>query len=94
MDSRILNSLREQISNFPDVNASRIKTIFEPNADTLVVYFTDDHTPTYWSELDDYLLLGRHADTEQVTGVMVEYFSEWLLAATDLAHKSKQLVAA
>ena len=44
--------------------------------------------------LDDYLLLGRHADTEQVTGVMVEYFSEWLLAATDLAHKSKQLVAA
>ena len=94
MDSRILASLRRQISDFPEVQAQAIETIFEPDADTLVVYFTADHTPTYWSELDDYLLLGRHADSEQVTGVMIEYFSEWLLLATEMAQRGRMLVTA
>jgi hypothetical protein len=87
-------SLQKQIPDFPAIEASAIETHYNPPADTLVVYFRVDHHPTYWSEIDDYLLLGRKIGTEEITGVMIEYFSEWLLMATDMAQKAKALVTA
>ena len=90
MDTNILSSLQQQIPGLPAIDPEQVETGYNPGVDTLVVYFTHDRTPTYWDELDDYLLLGRKVDSDEVTGVMIEYFTEWLLRATRNAYEVRE----
>jgi hypothetical protein len=53
---------------------------YNPKADSLTVYFTDQPAPSVWEDIDDYVYIGFASDDEtRVTGVMIEHFSKWLL---------------
>jgi hypothetical protein len=89
MESELLAAIRAQIPGLPVVDPAQLAPKYNPLADTLVVYLTPDHKGTVWSELDDYLLLGREEQSGAVTGIMIEYFSEWLLLAASHAYQGK-----
>jgi len=53
---------------------------YNPKADSLTVYFTDQPVPSVWEDIDDYVYIGfASGDETRVTGVMIEHFSKWLL---------------
>src|SRR6185503_10259155 len=54
---------------------------YNPKADALTVYFTDEPVPSVWEDIDKYVYIGFASEDEtRVTGVMIEHFSQWLLA--------------
>ena len=55
---------------------------YNPHADSLTVYFTDNPVPSVWEDIDDYVYIGFASDDEAiVTGVMIEHFSKWLFVS-------------
>lgn len=53
---------------------------YNPKADALTVYFTDQLVPSVWEDIDKCVYIGFVSDDETiVTGVMIEHFSQWLL---------------
>ena len=66
---------------FPQkIEPAQLWVSYNPNADSLTVYFTDTPVPSVWEDIDDYVYIGFASDDETiVTGVMIEHFSKWLL---------------
>jgi hypothetical protein len=68
--------------HFPrKIEPTQLWVNYNPNSDSLTVYFTDDKpVPSVWEDIDDYIYIGFASDDEtMVTGVMIEHFSKWLL---------------
>ncbi len=64
----------------PVIEPSRLWVNYNPQADSLTVYFTGKPVPSIWSDIDEYAYVGFAADDETIiTGVMIEHFSKWLL---------------
>jgi hypothetical protein len=62
------------------VDPSQLWVQYNPKTGSLTVYFTDQPVPTVWSDVDPYAYIGFALDDEtQVTGVMIEHLSKWLL---------------
>lgn len=68
-------------SYFPQkLDPAQLWVNYNPNADSLTVYFTDTPGPSVWEDTDDYVYIGFAQGNETlVTGVMIEHFSQWLL---------------
>ena len=68
-------------SHFPQhIDPTRLWVNYNPQGDTLTVYFTDIPVPSVWEDIDKYVYIGFASDDEKlVTGVMIEHFSKWLL---------------
>ena len=66
---------------FPQaIDPTQLWVNYNPKADTLTVYFTARPVPSVWEDIDRYVYIGFASDDEsQVTGVMIEHFSQWLL---------------
>ena len=66
---------------FPQrIEPAQLWVSYNPNADSLIVYFTDTPVPSVWEDIDDYVYIGFAPDDEtRVIGVMIEHFSKWLL---------------
>ncbi len=55
---------------------------YNPDADSLTVYFTDKPVPSVWEDIDDYVYIGFASDDETIiTGIMIEHFSQWLFVS-------------
>lgn len=65
---------------FPQkIEPAQLWVNYNPNADSLTVYFTDKPVSSVWEDVDDYVYIGFASDDETiVTGVMIEHFSKWL----------------
>ena len=64
------------------VEPSQLWVKYNPQADTLTIYFTGQPVPSVWSDIDRYAYIGFALDDETtVTGVMIEHFSKWLLVS-------------
>lgn len=64
------------------VDPSQLWVKYNPNADSLTIYFTSQPVPSIWSDVDPYAYIGFALDDEtSVTGVMIEHFSKWLLVS-------------
>ena len=62
------------------IEPSRLWVHYNPTADSLTIYFTGQPVPSIWTDVDLYAYIGFAPDDEQeVTGVMIEHFSKWLL---------------
>lgn len=68
---------------FPQkIDPAQLWVNYNPHADSLTVYFTDNPVPSVWEDIDGYVYIGFASDDEtRVTGVMIEHFSKWLLVA-------------
>ncbi|MBI4641996.1 MAG: DUF2283 domain-containing protein [Candidatus Tectomicrobia bacterium] len=68
---------------FPqNIDPTHLWVNYNPHADALTVYFTDNPVPSVWEDIDEYVSIGFASDDEtRVTGVMIEHFSKWLLVA-------------
>jgi hypothetical protein len=66
---------------FPQkIDPARLWVNYNPEADTLTLYFTAKPVPSVWEDIDKYVYIGFTSDDETcVTGVMIEHFSQWLL---------------
>ena len=66
---------------FPQkIDPEQLWVNYNPNADSLTIYFTDKPVPSVWEDIDCYVYIGFASDDEMtVTGVMIEHFSKWLL---------------
>ena len=75
---------------FPQkIDSAQLWVNYNPNADSLTVYFTDKPVPSVWEDIDDYVYIGFASDDETiVTGVMIEHFSKWLLVP---GHSEREL---
>ncbi len=70
------------------IEPSKLWVHYNPAADSLTIYFTDAPVPSIWTDIDAYAYVGFAPDDESiVTGVMIEHFSQWLLA-TDQPRKT------
>lgn len=67
---------------FPqNIDPTHLWVNYNPQADTLTVYFTDAPVPSVWEDIDKYVYIGFASEDEaRVTGVMIEHVSRWLLA--------------
>ena len=67
---------------FPQkIDPAQLWVHYDPMADSLTIYFTNTPVPSLWEDLDKYVYIGFAADDEtRVIGVMIEHFSQWLLA--------------
>lgn len=64
------------------VEPSQLWVKYNPQADSLTIYFTGQPVPTIWSDVDLYAYIGFALDDKAtVTGVMIEHFSKWLLVS-------------
>jgi len=74
---------------FPQaIEPSQLWVNYNPNADSLTVYFTGHPVPSVWNDIDDYAYIGFASDDDTVvTGVMIEHFSKWLLMSGQASHK-------
>jgi hypothetical protein len=74
---------------FPSViEPSQLWVNYNPQADSLVVYFTGQPVPSIWNDIDEYAYIGFAADDETIiTGVMIEHFSKWLLLPNQVGHE-------
>lgn len=62
------------------VEPTQLWVNYNPQADSLIIYFTGQPVASVWSDVDEYAYVGFAADNEtEVTGVMIEHFSKWLL---------------
>ena len=66
---------------FPqEIEPTQLWVNYNPDADSLTVYFTGKPVPSVWEDIDDYVYLGFASDDETIAiGVMIEHFSKWLL---------------
>lgn len=63
------------------IEPSNLWVHYNSAADSLTIYFTGQPVPSIWTDVDDYAYIGVDPDDERaVTGVMIEHFSQWLLA--------------
>ena len=63
---------------------------YNPDADSLTVYFTNKPVPSVWEDIDNYVYIGFASDDETiVTGVMIEHFSKWLFVSE---HSEQEVV--
>ncbi len=78
---------------FPSViEPSQLWVNYNPQADSLTVYFTGQPVPSIWNDVDDYAYVGFAPDDEtKITGIMIEHFSKWLLLP---GHSGRGLQAA
>lgn len=54
---------------------------YNAQADSLTIYFTGKPVASVWDDVDDYAYIGFAVDDEAtVTGLMIEHFSQWLVA--------------
>ena len=67
---------------FPQrIEPAQLWVHYNPQADSLTVYFTGKPVPSVWEDIDDYVYIGFASDDEtRVTGIMIEHFSQWLLS--------------
>ena len=64
------------------VEPSQLWVKYNPQVDSLTIYFTGQPVPSVWNDVDQYAYIGFALDDEtQVTGVMIEHFSKWLLVS-------------
>ena len=64
------------------IDPAQLWVNYNPAADALTVYFTSHPVPSVWDDVDQYAYIGFAIDDETlVTGVMIEYFSKWLLVS-------------
>jgi hypothetical protein len=70
-------------SYFPkSVDPSQLWVKHNPEADSLTIYFTGQPVPSVWQDVDDYAYIGLAVDNQtNVTGLMIEHFSKWLLVS-------------
>ncbi len=62
---------------------------YNSRADSLTVYFTSTPVPSVWEDIDHSVYIGFAQDNEtQVTGVMIEHFTQWLLLARQRSGES------
>jgi hypothetical protein len=74
----IPESLKQYIPKH--VDPAQIWVRYNQDADSLIIYFTGNPVPTVWNDVDEYAYLGFSLDDEtELTGVMIEHFSKWLL---------------
>lgn len=68
---------------FPkSIEPSKLWGHYNPTADSLTIYFTSSPVPSIWADVDASACVGFAPDDESiVTGVMIEHFRHWLLAA-------------
>jgi hypothetical protein len=53
---------------------------YNPQADSLTVYFNGAPTPSVWDDVDDHAFIGFSiSDDTVVTGVKIEQFTTWLV---------------
>ncbi len=76
-------------SYFPRaVEPAQLWVKYNPDADSLTIYFTGQPVPSVWSDVDQYAYIGFALDDETtVTGVMIEHFSKWLLVSDYREHE-------
>ena len=69
--------------HFPhSIEPAQLWVNYNPQADSLTVYFTGQPVPSVWNDLDEFVYLGFALDNEAaVTGMMIEHFSKWLLVS-------------
>lgn len=73
------------------LDPSQLWVNYSTQADSLTIYFTSQPVPSVWEDVDPYAYIGFALDDEMVvTGVMIEHFSQWLLAPY---HSAKVLEA-
>ena len=67
---------------FPkSIEPSNLWVHYNPRADALTIYFTGQPVPSIWTDVDTYAYIGFAEDDESsITGLMIEHFSQWLLA--------------
>lgn len=64
------------------VEPSQLWVKYNPQSDTLTIYFTGQLVPSVWNDVDPFAYIGFALDDEtSVTGVMIEHFSKWLLVS-------------
>lgn len=76
---------------FPQkIEPTQLWVHYNPDADSLTVYFTGKPVPSVWEDIDDYVYLGFASDDETiVTGVLIEHFSKWLLQENQVETKNR-----
>lgn len=69
---------------FPEsIDPSELWVNYNPQADSLTIYFTGQPVHTVWSDIDNYAYIGFASEDDNIiTGVMIEHFSQWLLTPT------------
>ena len=67
---------------FPQkLEPSQLWVNYHAEADSLTIYFTGRPVPSVWEDIDQYTYIGFALDDETaITGMMIEHFSQWLLA--------------
>jgi hypothetical protein len=75
---------------FPrEIDPSRLWVNYNPDADSLTIYFTGQPVPSVWEDIDEYAYVGYALDNEMmITGLMLERFSKWLVVP---GHSQRQL---
>ena len=75
---------------FPDtIDPSQLWVNYNPQVDSLTIYFASQPIPSVWSDVDEYAYIGFALEDETtVTGLMIEHFSKWLLVP---GHAANQL---
>jgi len=64
------------------IDPTQLWVNYSPLADSLTVYFTGQPVPSVWDDVDRFAYIGFALDVEtQVTSVMIEHFSTWLLVS-------------
>ena len=62
------------------IDPTQLWVKYNPQADSLTIYFMGEPTPSIWDDVDEYAYIGFALDDETaVTGLMIEHFSRWLL---------------
>lgn len=62
---------------------------YNPDADSLTIYFTDEPVPSVWEDIDDYVCIGFASDDESIaTGVIIEHFIKWLFVSEHRKQKA------
>jgi len=67
---------------FPQaIDPAQLWVNYNAQADSLTIYFTGKPVASVWDDIDDHAYIGFAAEDEStVTGLMIEHFSQWLLA--------------
>ena len=66
---------------FPQkIDPEQLWVHYNPQADSLTIYFTGKPVPSEWEDMDEYVYIGFSPEDEtKATGLMIEHFTRWLM---------------